>query len=133
VDIKKTLKWSVIFITIITLLIIYKIYNPIQNIYFPKCPFKGLTGYKCPGCGSQRAIHYLLNFEIKYAFGENMLLVLSIPYLIMGFIFDLIKNPNDEGLKWRKILFGVKAIYIILTIIVSFWILRNITYCQQCI
>lgn len=132
-DIKKKFKWGIAIIIVAILAILYRTYNPNGNVYFPKCPFRELTGLKCPGCGSQRAIHYLLNFEIEDAFGENMLLVLSIPYLIIGFIFDLIKNPNDEVLKLRKILFGVKAIYIILIIILSFWILRNITYCQQCI
>lgn len=124
---RKLIKWGVIFSGIFTLIIVYKVYNPIENIYFPKCAFKEFTGYKCPGCGSQRAIHYLLNFDIGNAINENILLVLSIPYLLLGFFFDLIKNPNDKILKWRKILFGTVAIYIILLIIVSFWILRNIT------
>ena len=126
VDSKKILKWSIVLGIILILSVLYKFYNPNENIYFPKCPFKELTGYKCPGCGSQRAIHYLLNFEIYPAFKENALLVLSIPYLLIGFVFDLIKNPGIKLLKWRKILFGEKAIYIILTVIILFWILRNI-------
>ncbi len=130
-DIKKKIKWGILILFIIALTILYKFYNPATNIYFPKCPFRELTGFKCPGCGSQRAIHYLLNFEIYEAIKENALLVLSIPYLLTGFIFDLIKNPNVELLKWRKIFFGEKPIYIILIIIVAFWILRNTTYCQQ--
>ncbi|MGF7231103.1 DUF2752 domain-containing protein [Arachidicoccus sp.] len=126
--IKRTLRWVLIFISVGFLIFLYKKYNPIGNNYFPKCPFKELTGYQCPGCGSQRAIHYLLNFQLIAAFKENMLLVLSIPYLLLGFIFNQIKNPSEKILKYRKRLFGPKAIYIILVIVTAFWILRNISF-----
>ena len=113
------------------LIIIYKVFNPLESKYFPKCPFLELTGYRCPGCGSQRAIHHLLNFDILGAAKENVLLVISIPYLIVGFTFDSLKNPGKTVLKWRKRLFGLKAIRIILVLIISFWILRNMPYFQQ--
>ena len=128
--IKKIIKWGVVIVIFTLLVYFYKRYNPINNNYFPKCPFRELTGYKCPGCGSQRAIHYLLNFDVKDALKENLLLVIFIPYLLIGFIFELKKNKNDKLLKWRKRLFGTKAIFIILFLIIAFWILRNITYCQ---
>jgi hypothetical protein len=92
---------------------------------------KEMTGLKCPGCGSQRAIHYLLNFDILSAIKENAILVISIPYILTGVAFDSVKKSNENILKWRKILFGQKAIFVILSIIIAFWILRNITYCQQ--
>ena len=128
---RKILKWSIVIIFVTILAILYRTYNPSGNIYFPKCPFRELTGLKCPGCGSQRAIHYLLNFDILNATKENAILVLSLPYILTGLAFDLLKQPNREILKWRKRLFGQKAIFVVLTIIIAFWILRNITYCQQ--
>ena len=127
----KILKWSIVIIFVTILAILYRTYNPIGNIYFPKCPFRELTGLKCPGCGSQRAVHYLLNFDILNATKENAILVLSLPYILTGIVFDLLKRTNGKILKWRKRLFGQKAIFVILTIIIAFWILRNITYCQQ--
>jgi len=122
----KILKWSIAIIFMIIFSILYRTYNPSENIYFPKCPFRELTGLKCPGCGSQRAVHYLLNFEIYNATKENAILVLSIPYIMIGLVFDLLKRPNERILKWRKRLFGKKVIFIILTIIITFWVLRNI-------
>lgn len=116
----------VFLLVIIIIIILYKIFDPYNSDYFPKCPFRELTGYKCPGCGSQRAIHYLLNFEIIPALKENVLLVLSIPYIIAGVIIDLIKNPKQKLLRIRKMCFGVGAIIIILFIIFIFWILRNL-------
>ena len=105
---------------------VYRIYNPIRDVFFPKCPFFVITGFKCPGCGSQRAIHYLLNFDILKAINENVLLVLSIPYLFAGIVFESLLVPSDKILKWRKRLFGQRAIIIIVAIIVAFWIGRNL-------
>jgi len=126
-DVWKILKWVLIFTGLTIFVIIYKHYNPLESILFPKCPFKAVTGYKCPGCGSQRAIHYLLNGDILMAVKQNILLVLSIPYLIIGAIFDMIYINNEKLLKIRKILFGTITIYIIFVVVILFWIFRNFT------
>ncbi|MFW6247402.1 MAG: DUF2752 domain-containing protein [bacterium] len=125
-DTIKILKWSIVIILLTILAILYKTYNPSGNIYFPKCLFSELTGLKCPGCGSQRAIHYLLNFDILSAIRENVIIMLSIPYVLTGLVFDTLKKPNEKILKWRKVLFGQTAIFLILTLIIAFWILRNL-------
>jgi hypothetical protein len=126
VPINKIIKWSLTIILVTILAILYRTYNPSGNIYFPKCPFREMTGLKCSGCGSQRAVHYLLNFDIFNAIKENAILVLSIPYILTGLVFDTFKRTNESILRWRRKLFGKKAIFVILTIIISFWILRNI-------
>jgi len=131
VEIKKAIKWTLAILILSILVVLYRTYNPNGSNYFPKCPFKQLTGYKCPGCGSQRAIYYLLNLDIVNAMRENIVLVISIPYILIGFLFDSIKKPNARLLKWRRILFGQKAIFVILVLIIGFWILRNITSCEQ--
>ncbi len=95
-------------------------------MYFPRCPFRVLTGLQCSGCGSQRAIHHLLNFELLKASKENLLLVIATPYLATGLFFEYLSKPNETYLKWRKILFGRKAIFIILLTIVSFGVIRNL-------
>ena len=124
--ISATLKKSAVLIIIAVLAILYKLYSPAEYILFPKCPFRVATGLQCPGCGSQRAIHYLLNLDIYNAIKENAILVFSIPYLLIGILFDTIRSDNRSFLKWRKILFGEKAIWGILSIIILFWVVRNI-------
>lgn len=126
VNISKLTKLCIALITLTILAIIYKTHNPESSIFFPKCMFYKLTGLECPGCGSQRAVHYLLNFDIINASKENALLVLSLPYLFTGLVFDLINNPNVKILKLRNVFFGKKAIFLILTIIFLFWLLRNV-------
>lgn len=114
---------------LIILAILYTVYNPSDHSFFPKCPFREVTGLMCPGCGSQRAMHYLLNLDVMSALRVNGLLVLSIPYVLTGFIFDAVKQPGVLVLKWRKRLFGQTAIFILLAIVVVFWILRNTACC----
>src|SRR5690606_28436771 len=117
---------GVIAIVLIAFILLYKSHNPSEVGFFPPCPFKSLTGLQCPGCGSQRATHYLLNFEIGRAFEKNALLVLAIPYLLAGFVLDNLKNPSPKTLKWRKRFYGTKAIWLVFGGIISFWVLRNL-------
>jgi len=124
--IRKYAKWVLISISLIVVYFVYLYFNPYQVDFFPKCPFLWITGYKCPGCGSQRAVHYLFNFDIYHAFKENMLLVISIPYLIVGAYFDTIVVKTEKQLRIRKFLFGQKAIMVVLVLVIGFWVLRNI-------
>lgn len=62
---------------------IYYTYNPESTTIFPRCPFLVLTDLKCPGCGSQRALHALLHLDIADAFRYNAMLVLSLPIIFL--------------------------------------------------
>jgi len=119
---KKLLAFS----AIIVLGIVYFLNNPRDYDIFPKCPVYYFTGLKCPGCGSQRAIHHLLHLDFISAVKENFLLVISIPYLAVGFIFEQIKRPSERILRWRKILYGKTAIIFVLIIIILFCVCRNV-------
>ena len=110
----------------IVLIIIYGKLNPESSKLFPKCPFRVLTGYECPGCGSQRAVHYLLNLEIKNAIQANALLVLSIPYILLLVLAELLKSKSKFFMILHKILYSTKAIWTVLAIIVIWWIARNL-------
>jgi len=106
---------------------LYGNYNPGSHLLFPKCPFFVLTGLECPGCGSQRAIHHLLHLNIGQALQSNMLLVLSIPYLALGFWFEFAGtrgSPKAERIRTQ--MYGYRAIWVVLTVIVIFWVVRNL-------
>lgn len=118
--------FSVVFV--VTVIVLYGNFNPNEYIFFPKCPFLYFTNLQCPGCGSQRALHYILNLDIHNAARENILLVLSLPYIFTGLVFELRKESSDKILQWRKRLFGQNAIFIVLAILIAFWIMRNLIF-----
>jgi len=105
--------------------IVYYFFNPQNSNLFPQCPLKYFTGYSCPGCGSQRAIHEILHLNFKKAFEYNALLMFSIPYILLGFAFNF-DEVKMKFPKTRTFLFGQKAIFLILAIVIGFFILRNI-------
>jgi hypothetical protein len=103
--------------------IVFYCFNP-YNYSFPRCPVNYTTGLKCMGCGSQRAIHFILHGQLVAACRENLLVVLSIPYLLFS-IFVYSRVQKNQFLLLRKTLYGRKAIIIILAIIIMFTIVRN--------
>jgi len=103
--------------------IIYYALDPSQSGMFPRCTFLTLTGYKCPGCGSQRAIHALLHGDVVGAFKYNALLLISIPWIALCLYAETqrIRNPrlytriNAPQLMW----------FFLITVLL-WWLLRNI-------
>ena len=104
--------------------IIYYSYNPENTGFFPQCPFKYFTGYSCPGCGSQRAIHEILHLNFSKAFEHNALLMLSIPYMLIGFSFNF-DDVKNRFPRTRTFFFGQKAVFVIVAIVICFFIFRN--------
>ena len=100
-------------------------FDPEQFALFPKCPFHTLTGWDCPGCGSQRAIHALLHGQFRQAFFHNPLLTLSLPYLsaivYLEYFGGKIRHP-----RLRRRLMGRQACVIGFVVIILFWIGRNL-------
>ena len=123
---KKIIFFCLVIIVFVPLLIIYGKLNPENSNLFPKCPFKILTSYECPGCGSQRAIHYLLNLKIGSAFKANALLVLSIPYVLLLIFAELLKPKSRFFNRLYKILYSSKAIWTVFLIVVFWWFARNL-------
>ena len=91
---------------------------------FPKCPFFALTSLKCPGCGSQRALHEILNLNFSKAFSYNAFIMVILPLLAIYLTASIPlkkKYPHLKNLSSSKI-FKWGAIILIF----SWWILRNI-------
>lgn len=107
--------------------VIYFIFNPAVSSFFPNCPFYSLTGYYCPGCGSQRAIHQLLHGDIIAASGYNVLLVLSLPVLAYAAAANIYKMVNGNYGRW-DLIYKPWFPKTVLVIVLSFWLLRNLPF-----
>lgn len=119
-------KWLLILIILVAIVIIYSVFDPYKTAYFPKCPFYTFTGYKCPGCGSQRAIHNLLTMNFIEAVKENILLVIAIPYVAFGAFVDFKRLKNKKYQIINDKYYSGIAVWIIFTVIIVFWLTRNI-------
>lgn len=119
------LKWVFGLAGLGLLLLVYWQFNPYEVDFLPRCAFHTFTGFTCPGCGSQRSVHFLLHLDVVRALHENALLVLSLPYLLTYSLFRL-RGWDHRRPALRKTLFGPRAIRVILLVIVSFWIGRNV-------
>ncbi len=121
-------RWWFILLIFSGLAVFYTVFNPYTDNFFPKCVFYKYTGYQCPGCGSQRTIYNLLHFHFYDAVKENLLLVLSIPYLILLAYFDIFPPKTKKLVKVRDNFFGLISVWIIFFLILFYWVIRNTTF-----
>ena len=112
-------------IAILALGMLYFNLNPKSFAYFPKCPFYSFTGLYCPGCGSQRAFHEILHGNLWVGIQHNFLIILALLVIFYKFyVFFQSRFQKENTVK--NILYHNAAPWVILGVVVSFWILRNI-------
>ena len=125
-NLKMKLKHIGMLLLVIILVFLYFFVNPNKVNYLPKCPLYVSTGIYCPGCGSQRATHNLLNFNFLGVLNQNVLYIFGL--LIIGYHL-LISGINYIFSKTiYNYIYHPKTPIVLLIIIVVFWILRNIPY-----
>jgi len=94
-----------------------------KNIFLT-CPFYYLTGFHCPGCGSQRAVHDLLHGRIDEVLSHNLMFLVLFSFIIgklYYFSAKLIFKKEVIDISYNKY-----YTYGILAFVILFWILRNI-------
>jgi hypothetical protein len=102
--------------------------NPTSSSILPPCPLYALTGIYCPGCGSTRATHALLNGDLVTAFDFNPLMVLAIPVLVYAFVrWWSIAFGRNVGTK-AELKLPPQAIYGLFVVVVVFSITRNLPW-----
>lgn len=124
--IKKYTLQALIVSACIVLAVLYAVVDPSQE-FFPKCPFLLATGLECPGCGSQRAMHSLLNGNVAAAFHYNQLLVIMLPYLGICVYMEILGGKKRFP-KMRKALMGKEACFALIGIFTVFFMLRNFVF-----
>jgi hypothetical protein len=91
--------------------------------HYPVCPFRALTGYYCPGCGSLRAIHGLLHGHLGAAFGYNALSMSMLPvlgYFWYSWLTRTLRGRPRERLAYPAWIWSFAAVTAV------FWVVRNV-------
>lgn len=97
--------------------------NPADQSFFPKCPFRMVTGFLCPGCGTLRGLHQLLHGDPLAAFKLNPLMVVTLPFLLL--VLFLSTRQALTSRPQPRLFIPAKYIWTFLAVVVCFWIFRN--------
>lgn len=111
-------------VIIVALAVLFFLLNPSDYQLFPRCIFNSLTGYYCPGCGSQRAIHSLLHLNFAGVVSYNFLFLPAVLAIAYHYLHPLLNKKF--GWKLPNILYKKYTPWIIFAIVLIFWILRNL-------
>lgn len=95
-----------------------------EAVWMPKCFSYTLFGVRCPGCGTQRALHSMLCGDFRSAFFFNPLLVLSVPYFMVALFLDL-KRVKQKYPMLHNFVLGEKAIWVLIIVLFIYTLVRN--------
>ena len=99
--------------------------HPSDYAWLPSCPFRVWTGLLCPGCGTLRATHYLLNGQFNIAFRCQPLLISLLPMIILlagKVCYEKFRNTSFT------LPFELQIYWLILVAVCLFFVLRNIPF-----
>lgn len=103
--------------------VIYFQFDPSQHKWFPRCLFLTLTGYQCPGCGTQRALHALLHGQWSEAWHYNAGLLIALPVLAIYLLGEIKRTAWP---RYYRAISHPLAVNLIPVALVAWWILRNL-------
>jgi len=98
-------------------------FEPGRTGFFPLCPFRSLTGLRCPGCGTTRALHQLLHGHALAAFELNPLLLLALP--VLGILLIVYTRCAVDGRPMPQVVLPRTYAWAICALVFGFWVFRN--------
>lgn len=103
------------------LCVFYYVADPV-SAWMPRCFFRYVTGYDCPGCGFQRALHAALHGDMAAAWAFNPFIFFAIPVALFYIWLELFRRrwPRLHASANHPVLTGA-----ILAAILTYWIGRN--------
>lgn len=106
----------------VVVLCVYFFFDP-SGSFFPRCPFYVMTGWQCPGCGVQRAMHALLHGDVVAAWHFNAAVFLLFPVIVVLLSAEFLKEKHPQ-FYWivnsRNVLYGIAVTAVL------WWVLRNL-------
>lgn len=111
--------------TILVAVIVYMYYqyDPSYSSLAPKCIVRQLTGYDCPSCGVQRAIHSLLHLDVERAFWLNPFIFVVAPYIVLLILTTLCKG--EVFCRMRRYVQRRVVVYSYIALYFIWWVVRN--------
>lgn len=129
---KKFLIYIIVPVILLLAGIFYYFADPAKSIIMPKCIMKQLTGWQCPSCGGQRALHAFLHGHLLEAISYNLFLILSIPLLLVtAYAVMMIKRNHPSAITIKLYNFVTNRFTLLTYVFLFFlwWVLRNLIGC----
>jgi hypothetical protein len=104
--------------------VMLSLFDPATSGLFPPCPLRYLTGWYCPGCGSLRALHQLLQGNLRAAWRLNPLTLVLLPFLAYGLASHALFEIRGRHLP--RLFLPAAFIRALCAVIILFGIARNI-------
>jgi hypothetical protein len=102
--------------------IVYQ-FPPADYSFYPRCPIYLATHWLCPGCGSTRALHSLLHFDVQSALHYNALFTLLFPLACVWFGFLCYRAMRYD--QFPKVAFPRSVAACLIVSVVLFTVVRN--------
>lgn len=102
--------------------VIYAVVDPAER-FMPKCLVHELTGYQCPGCGSQRMLHALLHGDLQSAWHFNPALLVSLPLILAMVVLEIYRTRFP---RLYAALYSLPSVIVMITAIIVWTIVRNL-------
>jgi hypothetical protein len=100
--------------------------NPADHPGLPTCPSLALGGVICPGCGSTRATHHLLNGRFGTAIRFNpALIVIGLPFLVLLLVQCGLAMTTGRLFQLHG---STRLGYALLWVLVAYLIARNLPF-----
>lgn len=116
-------KYLLLLAAVISISVAYYYIDP-MTIWMPKCMIKQLTGYSCPACGTQRALHAVTHLYFGEAVKYNLFLLIGVPYILLIMFCDVIGYKYCSRI--TKFIKSKEVAYIYVGLFFAWWIVRNI-------
>ena len=97
--------------------------HPGNYLFAMPCPFAQLTGLLCPGCGSSRATHSLLQGDLLMALRYNPVMIVLLPFIAVLYVQRLLyfRYGKTFEIPYSQQLYIAIAAFVIL-----YFVARNI-------
>lgn len=107
--------------------LIFLQHPPDQSSFYPRCQLHQLTGFYCPGCGSTRCLHALLQGHFAEAAQKNMIAFVVLPLAAAYAIYWALNWVLGRPVVWRYQITHRTGVLLV-AILVTFGILRNLPW-----
>lgn len=97
--------------------------KPTPDSIYPKCVSHQLTGLYCPGCGTGRATHFLLNGRPLTSLKYNLFAPVVLPLLVFVGLRAGVGWALGRSLPERR---SSRALWLLVAMLIGYGVVRNI-------